>query len=251
MTGAQTLSVPPVMLLAAGRGSRLQPLTNHTPKPLLPVAGHPLIDHQLRQIERAGARRVVVNSFHLAELLEQHLQQHWGADAQAPGGSTLDLQLSREPELLETGGGILHAQALLQTDEFWVLNGDILMNAPLDQFPRRLPPGEDLHLLLRPTPGYRSHGDFEWQAGRITDRGDSYVYCGFALLSLPALRRYARTLPNAAAEPQVFSLQGFLFDRVAAGRAGGTLHDGYWFDIGTPEQLEAANRFLAATAADS
>ena len=191
---------------------------------------------------------MVVNSFHLAELLEQHLEQHWGAGTAAPGPSTLEVRLSREPTLLETGGGILHAQALLEANEIWILNGDILMDAPLDQFPRQLPPEQDLHLLLRPTPEHRSHGDFEWQAGKVTGRGERYVYCGLALLSLPALRRYARTLPDADTEPRVFSLQGFLFDCVAAGRAGGTLHEGYWFDIGTPEQLEAANRFLAATA---
>lgn len=249
MTAVQRPPVPPVMLLAAGRGSRLQPLTNRVPKPLIAVAGRPLIDRQLHQLEDAGAGRVVVNSFHLAERLEAHLNAHWAAGAPDPDAAVFQISLSREPALLETGGGILYAQALLGADEVWILNGDILMNAPLAAFPRQLPAGEDLHLLLRPTPSHRSHGDFEWLEGRITERGDSYVYCGLALLSVPALRRYARLLPDAADGPQTFSLQGFLFDCVTRGCAGGTVYDGYWFDIGTPEQLEAANRFVGGRSA--
>lgn len=251
MSNKKLRPIPPVMLLAAGRGSRLRPLTDRIPKPLLALAGRPLIDRQLEQLEGAGAKRVVINSFHLAEQLEQHIGELQATRRTAGKPSTLEVRLSREPRLLETGGGILYAQELLDAEEIWILNGDILMNAPLDRFPRLLPSGQDLHLLLRPTPVHRNRGDFDWQAGTVTGRGDGYVYCGLALLSLPALRTYAATLPELDDEVPVFSLQGFLFDRVAAGRVGGTQHQGYWFDIGTPEQLEAADQFLATGIEDA
>lgn len=225
------------MLLAAGRGSRLRPLTDQTPKPLLRVADQPLIDHQLQQLAAAGVTDAVVNLFHLGEQIAAHLRT-----TTVPG---LRVRCSKEPALLETGGGLLFARPLLTTEQVWVLNGDVLLDLPLQSFPRALQPDEDLHLLLVPKPAARAQGDFEYADGRVIARGDRFVYGCFALLSLPALERYAATLPPpTAGTSRAFSLQGWLFDRVAAGRVGATVHDGYWFDIGTPAQLTAADRFL-------
>lgn len=231
------------MLFAAGRGSRLQPLTDKTPKPLIDVGGSRLIDRLLAQLAAAKVPRTVVNVHHLGSQILDHLAAR--ANALAP----MTVHGIEEPQLLETGAGLLNARALLASDPVWTLNGDVLLELPLDRFPRRLSASEDLHLLLVPTPSHRAAGDFNARAGRVTERGDRYVFAGLSLLSMTALATFAAGLEKQSGDP--FSLQGFLFDRVQAGRVGATIHSGSWYDIGTPEQLEAARQALKAAAKGS
>jgi MurNAc alpha-1-phosphate uridylyltransferase len=216
-------SVTTAMLLAAGRGERLRPLTEHTPKPLLPVRGQPLLQHQLGWLAAAGITDVVINLHHLGEQIVAFCGD--GADF------GLKIDYSRETQLLETGGGIRQALPMLGSQPFLILNGDIFTTFRLSAL-QDLPAWADIHLLLTPTPAYRNNGDFEMADGRITSRGGSYVYCGIAILR-PSL--------FSNIEPGVFSLRELYFDTVAVGRASAQIWDGYWIDIGGPEQLAAVN----------
>lgn len=216
------------MILAAGRGERLRPLTDHTPKPLLAIAGQPLIVHQLRALARAGVRDIVVNLHHLGESIAAAL----GTGAEF--GVRIDY--SREAELLETGGGIVRALPLLGDAPFIVVAGDIWTDYP---FARLLDgPGRDLgHLVLVRTPAHRSDGDFGLEADRVTRGTDRpYTYAGISVLH-PDLFIGA---PQGA-----FPLRDLLFDAIRAGRLGGELWDGDWTDIGTPAQFESLRRITS------
>ncbi|MEQ8482836.1 MAG: nucleotidyltransferase family protein [Pseudomonadales bacterium] len=218
------------MILAAGRGERLRPLTERVPKPLVPVAGRPLLLHQLEWLAAAGLRDVVINLHHLGEQI---------VAAVGDGGAFgMRVQYSHEPTLLETGGGIVQALPLLGDETFLILNGDIYSDLPLDRLPAALAPGVLGHLVVTPRPAFREHGDFEVEGGRITGRGDRYVYCGIALLHPDALA-------GRRAEP--FSLRDVFFELLAAGRLSAQIWTGRWTDLGNLAQLEALNAELART----
>lgn len=211
------------MLLAAGRGERLRPLTEHTPKPLIPVRGKPLLEHQLGWLDAAGISNVVINLHHLGEQIVRFCEQRTEASPR--------IHFSREPQLLETGGGIVNALELLGEDPFLLLNGDIFTDFPLTGL-EPLPDWADVHLVVTPTPAYRDLGDFEFADGRITSRGGTYVYCGIAILRPELFRGVDRA---------VFSLRDLFFDAIARGAVSAQVWSGYWIDIGTAEQLEAVN----------
>ncbi len=213
------------MILAAGRGERLRPLTDHTPKPLVPIAGQPLIAHQLRWLAAAGIHDVVINLHHLGEAIAAAL----GDGAQLG----VRVRYSREGTLLETGGGIVRALPLLGAGPFVILNGDVWTDYPFARLPTTL--ATDLaHLVLTPTPANRSEGDFGFEAGRVQRGAERpYVYCGICVLA-PQL------FEDAPAAP--FSLRELLFKAIAAGRVSGEVWRGCWIDIGTPDQLEAVRR---------
>jgi MurNAc alpha-1-phosphate uridylyltransferase len=211
------------MILAAGRGERLRPLTDTTPKPLLEVRGRPLIAHQLQWLRDAGVRDVVINLHHLGEQIEAFC-----GDGSAFG---LSIRYSPETELLETGGGIQNALPLLGPDPFLILNGDIFTSFPLESI-RPLPEWADIHLVLTPRPPFRPSGDFEMRADRVTARGDSYVYCGISVLR-PEIFAGHPTEPH--------SLRDHFFSAMAAGRLSAQIWEGEWTDIGSLEQLEAVN----------
>ena len=211
------------MILAAGRGERLRPFTDQTPKPLISVRGKPLLEHQLGWLRRAGIEHAVINLHHLAEQIESFCSER--------RETTPQIRFSHEAELLETGGGILNALPLLGTEPFLLLNGDIFTTFDLSDL-QPLPDWADVHLLVTPTPEYRDQGDFEVLDGRITARGNSYVYCGVAILR-PEL--------FADLAPGTFSLRDLYFQAIDAGTISAQIWPGYWIDIGTPEQLEAVN----------
>jgi N-acetyl-alpha-D-muramate 1-phosphate uridylyltransferase len=213
------------MILAAGRGERLRPLTDHMPKPLLPIGTEPLIVHQVRWLAAAGIRDIVVNLHHLGEQIEQCLG----------GGNTLGVSIrySHEPTLLETGGGIQKALPLLGEAPFVILNGDIWTDYPLARLPSTLG-GDMAHLVLTQTPANRQEGDFGLVGTRVTRGAERpYTYCGIALIA-PALFDAAPAAP--------FSLRVLFFEAIARGRIGGELWSGQWTDIGTPDQLDAVRR---------
>ena len=211
------------MILAAGRGERLQPLTRVTPKPLLVVRGQPLIAHQLNWLREAGIESVVINLHHLGEQIEAFCGNgdRWG----------LNIRYSHEQTLLETGGGIQNALPLLGGEAFLVVNGDIFTTFTLATL-STLPAWADMHLLLTPRPEFRESGDFEYANGRVTARGDGFVYCGIAILH-PGIFREVRQ--------GAFSLRDLMFAAIAAGRGSAQVWDGYWTDIGSRAQLDAVN----------
>lgn len=212
------------MILAAGRGERLRPLTDRIPKAMAEVDGEPLLAHQLRWLAAAGIREVVLNLHHLGQQI---------VDAFGNGnGYGVRLSYSLEPELLDTGGGIVKALPLLGREPFVVLNADIYTEFDFQALQTRLAPGDLGRLVVTPRPAFREHGDFEVSAGRISGRGDSHVYCGIAVLDPAALQ-------GRRAEP--FSLRDVYFDLLEQGALGAQVFDGYWSDIGTADQLAAVN----------
>lgn len=210
------------MLLAAGRGERMRPLTNRVPKPLLPVGGEPLVAHQLRALAAAGIRQVVMNCSWLAKLLRETL-----GDGRAWGVS---IEYSEEPwPPLDTGGGIFQALPLLGLKPFLLLNGDVWTDFAMDGI--GLPTGRLAHLVLVPNPDHHPEGDFGLVAGRVDpDAEPRLTYGGIAMLH-PEL--------FAGCAPGRFPLAPILAAAARQGRVSGELHGGEWCDVGTPERLYA------------
>ena len=209
------------MILAAGKGTRLAPLIEKTPKPLLPLAGKPLIEWQIEALQQAGFREIVINLHHLGDQIKAYLGdgEQW----------RVTIQYSVEPQLLETGGGIVNALPLLGDAPFLVLNGDIWTDFDFKTLHNVLNPPDLAHMVLTPTPTYRESGDFEYAQGRVTRRGDAFVYCGIAVLS-PRL--------FSGLEVGEFSLRNLYFDLVARERLSAQVHEGVWHDIGTLAQYQ-------------
>ena len=212
------------MILAAGRGERMRPLTDATPKPLLRVAGRPLIEHHLIRLAAAGVREVVINVSHLGEQIVDYL-----AD-----GSRWNLAIhwSREPEPLETAGGIVRALPLLGDGPFIVVNGDVWTDYPFSRlFDLRL--GERLaHLVLVTSPPQHPEGDFLLGAGgRLTARPahqSGLTYAGVGLFD-PGLVAQQR--------PGVMRLRPLLDRAIGEGLVSGEHYNGDWEDVGTPQRL--------------
>ncbi len=224
---AATKAPTKAMILAAGRGERLRPLTDHTPKPMVEVQGRPLLAHQIEWLCRAGIDELVINLHHLGEQIEAHF-----GDGKA---FAVNISYSREDTLLETGGGIVNALPLLGTEPFLILNGDIFTDFPFVSL-EPLPDWADIHLVVTPKPDFRERGDFQFADGRITARGDDYVYCGIAIV---------RPEIFAADRAEPFSLRDRFFSAIDAGRLSAQVWEGYWVDIGSQAQLDAVNARLA------
>ncbi len=212
------------MVLAAGRGERLRPLTDHTPKPLLEVRGQPLIAWHLHALARAGVREAVINL-------------SWrGAQIHAALGSGerfgLRISYSEEPEgALEVGGGIFRALALLGTDPFLVVNGDTYTDI---DFARLSVPTHALaHLVLVPNPAHHPEGDFALRGGLVAATGEPRLtYSGIGVFR-PEL--------FAGCSPGRFPLLPLLRAAMAAERLSGERFDGAWTDVGTVARLASLN----------
>ncbi|MBV8754284.1 MAG: nucleotidyltransferase family protein [Hyphomicrobiales bacterium] len=232
------------MVLAAGIGIRMRPLTDRMPKPLVRVGGRALIDYVLDRLADAGVERAIVNVHHFADQIERHLD----------GRQQPQVVISDEREqLLDTGGGIVKSLALLGSDPFFLVNADTIWIEGVRPNLERLaaafdPAAMDILLLLAPTAtsiGYEGRGDFSLAAdGRLRRRGEReivpFVYAGAAILS-PAL------FDNAPAGP--FSLTR-LFDRAEAqGHLYGLRLEGLWMHVGTPAAIAEAEAAIIASAA--
>ncbi|WP_295717936.1 N-acetylmuramate alpha-1-phosphate uridylyltransferase MurU [uncultured Halovibrio sp.] len=224
------------MILAAGRGERLRPLTLETPKPLLPVGGRPMIQWHIEALVRAGVPDIVINTAWLGERIEAELGDgaHLGAR----------IEYSREGEPLETLGGLRRALPMLTEtgNEFLVINGDVWTDFDMAAL-ATTPLGEDLdaHLVLVPNPAHHSGGDFALANGRITrDQGESLTFAGISRLS----RRLIDSAPD-----EEDRLGPILRTACQQGRVSGLRHDGHWVDVGTPERLETARTLAGSGAA--
>jgi len=221
------------MILAAGRGERLRPLTDHTPKPLLQAGGRPLIEHLILALVAGGYTDIVVNTAHLGAMIERHL-----GDGERLGAQ---LAYSRETEALETGGGIRQALPLLGDGPFLVVNGDIATDFPFLRL-REPPPGL-AHLVLVPNPPHHPRGDFALDGGRVADLGtERHTFSGIGVYR-PEL--FADRAPGR------FPLAPLLRAAMVGDQVGGELYPGFWMDIGTPERLEAYGRWLDGGSAGS
>ena len=220
------LPIRTAMILAAGRGERMRPLTDHTPKPLLEAGGRPLIGHHLTALAAAGVREVVINHAHLGAQIEAAL-----GDGAVYG---LRIRYSPEETALETGGGIFQALPLLGPGPFLVVNGDVWTDLDLGHL--RLA-GQDLaHLVLVPNPSHHPAGDFVLADGRVVPEGP-------ARLTFSGIGVYRAALFEGCA-PGRFPLAPLLRAAIAAGRVSGEMHAGRWTDVGTPERLAALDRAL-------
>jgi MurNAc alpha-1-phosphate uridylyltransferase len=238
-----SIEVPEVaMVLAAGLGKRMRPLTATRPKPLVEVAGRPLIDHALDRLEAAGVRRAVVNVHYLADSLEAHLAKRRGA---------IEIAISDErPQLLETGGGLIHALPQLDADPFLSVNSDNLwVDGPIDSLRLLASSWDDERmdalLLLVPLARancHRGRGDFHMNAlGKLRRRKPHgvapFVFTGIQMISKRLLEGDVPTGPFST---------NILWDRaIAAGRLHGAVHHGLWFDVGQPESIRRAEDILA------
>ncbi|HZO03115.1 MAG TPA: nucleotidyltransferase family protein [Burkholderiales bacterium] len=217
------------MLLAAGRGERLRPLTDTVPKALVEADGKPLIAWHLERLARAGFREAVINVSHLGERIVERI-----GDGARYG---LRLRYSRERERLETAGGIANALGLLGREPFLLVNADVYCECDFGQLRERALGGNLAHLVLVPNPAHRPKGDFSLMDGRVGDApAPRYTYAGVAVMA-PAL--VAPVSPGEKAP-----LAPLLYDAAARGRLGGELYEGPWQDVGTVERLAELERFL-------
>ena len=218
------------MILAAGRGRRLRPLTDDTPKALLTVAGKPLIEHHLTRLQNAGVTEVVINVAHLGDAIR----------ARVGDGACYGLRVHYSDEsdgVLETGGGIVKALPLLApgaADVFFVANADVFTDYAIGR--------PDLgalhaHLVLVDNPSHHPHGDFRLAGARV-------VPAGGARLTFSGMGYYrAELFAGAAVAPR--PLAEFLHAGIARARIGGERYRGPWADVGTPERLAAIRRRVA------
>jgi N-acetyl-alpha-D-muramate 1-phosphate uridylyltransferase len=225
------------MILAAGRGERMRPLTDHTPKPLLPVGGKPLIVWHIEALARAGIRDIVINHAWLGNVLEAALGDgsRWG----------VAISWSREGEALETAGGIATALPLLGDASFIALNGDIHADYPIERLvaaARKLDADNQGHLVLIPYPGHKAGAALALDSdGQVSvAQGAPYTFSGLAAYH-PAL---FADLPRGQKLPLLP-----LFDAAgAAGKLRGEVHTGDWTDVGTPERLAELDQRMTVTA---
>ena len=238
------VAVPEVaMVMAAGLGKRMRPLTATRPKPLIEVAGKPLIDHALDRLRAAGVRKAVVNVHYLADSVEAHL---------AHRKCGLETVVSDERKLLlETGGGLVKAMPLIDSDPFLVVNSDNLwIDGPVDALKLLAANWDenrmDCLLLLVPLSSAHCHGgrgDFHMSpTGALTRRRPRgvapFVYTGIQIVSK---RLFAGEVPEGPFSTNI------LWDRaIAAGRCFGAVHQGLWFDIGRPENIRKAEEIMRA-----
>jgi N-acetyl-alpha-D-muramate 1-phosphate uridylyltransferase len=218
-------------ILAAGRGERMRPLTDHTPKPLLLAGGKPLIVWHLERLAAAGFKEVVINHAHLGSLIEQALGNgsQWG----------LHIQYSPEPPgALETAGGIANALPLLGDEAFLVVNGDVYCDIDFGRFLQStLGPAVAsmvtviAHLVMVENPAHNNGGDFSLDDGHVVYArgGQTLTYAGIGVFS-PAFFASVK-------RGEIMKLRPLLDAAIAAGTLTGERHDGRWVDVGTPQRL--------------
>ena len=217
------------MILAAGRGERLRPHTDHTPKPLLPIAGKPLIEHHIEALVAAGITELVINHAWLGDQIEAALGDgaRLGASIRysAEGGSAL-----------ETGGGIFRALPLLGDEPFLVVNGDVMTDFDFRQLPQRL--SGLAHLVLVPNPPHHPAGDFALYGGQVASAGEAtWTFSGIGVYH-PRL--------FAGCHDGAFPLAPLLRRAMADGQVSGELYQGLWIDVGTEQRLQEAEAALKA-----
>jgi len=213
------------MLLAAGRGERLRPITDKTPMPLVEVRGKALIEHHLDAVRDAGIENVVINLGWLGEQILEHIGS----------GERFGVNVVYSPEgdnILETGGGIHRALPMLGSETFVVINADIFTDMPVPQC--NLGDDELGHLVFVPKPGFREYGDFSLKAGKVSNAEPrDLTFSGVAVY---------RPEFFTDCTPGRFPLAPMLRAFADEGRLSGSIYDGFWQDVGTPERLNELNQ---------
>jgi MurNAc alpha-1-phosphate uridylyltransferase len=220
------------MVLAAGRGERMRPLTLTRPKPLLQAGGRALIEHHLHALAAAGFESVVINVSWLSEQIRAFVGD----------GSRYGLAVSfsdEGPEPLETGGGIFRALPLLGSGPFAVINGDVWTDFPVERLGHAIAATDLAHLVLVANPAHNPAGDFALESGRIASEGTTrQTFSGLGV--------YRPELFEGCSDG-IFKLAPLLRTAARQGRVSGELYEGTWLDIGTPERLALLDEHLRNT----
>lgn len=229
------------MLFAAGRGERMRPLTDHTPKPLLLAGGKPLIVWHIEKLVAAGVRSIIINTAHLGQKIVEHIGngKQFGADVQYSRE-----ELSSIGSALETAGGIRYALHLIGEAPFIAVSADVFTDfdyKALSDRTKKLKPGQ-AHTVLVPNAAHHPLGDFSYSlaTGMVNDKTDqttNYTFSGIAAFH-PSLFAH---LPN----PGVSKLAPLLRQAMLSNKVSGELFEGLWLDIGTPSRLDELNERLA------
>jgi len=213
------------MILAAGRGERLRPLTDSVPKPLIEVAGESLLERHLRMLARTGIENVVVNVSWLGEQIIERIGD----------GHRFGLHVTFSPEfdgVLGTGGGIQRALPMLGSEPFWVINSDVYITMDLPDI--RLESGVTAHVLLVPTPEFKSQGDFDLENGKLANgEHPEFTFSGIALYRPEFFSQLSRG-PSSSVP--------LLRSGADAGKISASMLEGTWEDVGTPERLESVRQ---------
>ena len=226
------------MILAAGYGKRLRPITLSIPKPLVPVVGKPLITYHIERLAEAGFKQLVINHGWLGEKIEEALGtgSGWG----------VNIQYSPEGEPLETGGGILRALPLLteeqpekRDDPFIVINGDVYTDVDLESL--SLPDGMLAHLVMVNNPDFHPEGDFCLDEGVLVEKDSLPQRSGLTFSGVSIL---SPRLFDGYEAGEAFSLAPLLVDAIKQGRVSGQHHSGFWTDVGSIERLQALEDYL-------
>lgn len=217
------------MILAAGRGERMRPLTDHTPKPLLEVGGQPLIVWHLQRLAAAGFKEVVINHAHLGQQIEAALGNgsRWG----------LSIAYSPEQTALETAGGIALALPLLGQQPFMVVNGDVYCDIDFAALAQGLAPNQLAKLVLVDNPPQHAGGDFALDDGQLQ-------LDGLKRLTFSGVAVYDPQLFKDLVPGEVAKLLPLLQQAIRSGQASAIHHQGVWHDIGTPERLQTLDLAL-------
>ena len=227
------------MILAAGRGERMRPLTDRTPKPLLAVGGKPLIVWHIERLRAAGFTHIVINHAHLGQQIEAALGD--GAELR------VSIEYSREVSALETAGGIATALSLIESDVFPVVNGDIYCEYDFSSLAEplaRLAAGHDrAHLVLVDNPPHHPQGDFVLDAGRVKN-ADVPLTPHPSRLTFSGIGVYHRALFAHTPAGEKAPLAPLLRLAIDAGRISGEHFGGRWVDVGTPERLQQLDESL-------
>ena len=228
------------MILAAGRGERMRPLTDHTPKPLLQAGGKPLIVWHIERLVRAGITKLIINHAHLGEQIENELGSgsRFGAE----------IRYSAEGTALETAGGIAFAIDLLGDDPFIVVNGDIYCDYNIAQLfakAEHLKNSQDIaHLVLVNNPSHHPQGDFLLRAGRLIPSSDQASKTGDAQFTFSGIGLYKPAMFASILRGSKVPLAPLLRQQISLGKASGEHYQGIWIDVGTPERLEHLDKKL-------
>ncbi len=221
------------MILAAGRGERMRPLTDSLPKPLLEVRGKPMIVWTIEALARAGVTDIVINHAHLGAMIEQRLGD----------GVSFGVRIRYSPEgtALETAGGIAKALPLLGPHPFIVANGDLFCGYDFARLVQQRLAGKSAHLVLVPNPPHHPNGDFGLLHGRVTSAGQATKVQATPLRTFAGIGLYDPELFAGIASGSRAPLAPLLIAAMDEGRVTGELFEGEWHDVGTPERLAELN----------
>ena len=232
-----TLMPNKAFIFAAGLGTRMRPLTDNIPKPLVKVCDKALLDYQIEMVIDAGIKTIIINTFYQPEQVEGHVQKYMQAG--------VDIKIFRETERLETGGGLLNAMSIINYEPIFTLNSDVIFKYKTNPLKRLMknwnPEKYDLFMMLsekEKAVGYYEDGNFNIDGNGffIMDSSKPYIYTGLQIINCHVLKKHS--------DKKIFSLSEVFKECSANKRISGLIHDEAWLHVGDLKGLQAAEDFL-------